>query len=241
MWPRGDEFSSGGAGAGMTGMRKDKLLGLVGFVSFMERQDAELALRESDGVSWGGSIIKTGWGKAMPKPPRAAYSECDSIQRGKLLGVASHPCALRTAMSAAARPGRRRSPSPFRAVGRRRSRSRSRSPRRHRRHREPPEPRARLQRMITDGNGDAVDTKYIDAVAQRIAQHGPSFEQMLRAKEQDNPQFRFLYDENVSLWSAGLQRAQVLTILSAVPGSPVLPHAARPQLRAEAAGRAFPG
>mgnify|MGYP000462816765 FL=1 len=59
----------------MSNMRKDRLAGLTGFVSYMKRDDAQYALKESDGIVWGGSAIKTGWGKAMPKPLRPSYSE----------------------------------------------------------------------------------------------------------------------------------------------------------------------
>lgn len=76
MWPRGEDFSLGGAGAGITGLRNQRSAGLTGFVSFMRREDAEYALKESDGITWGGSLIRTGWGKAMPIPGKAAYSEC---------------------------------------------------------------------------------------------------------------------------------------------------------------------
>lgn len=53
---------------------------LVGFVSYMRREDAEYAIREADGATWGGPgsngpVLRTGWGKAVAIPPRARFRE----------------------------------------------------------------------------------------------------------------------------------------------------------------------
>lgn len=72
MWPRGDDVH-GGAGGGITSLRNTRSAGLTGFVCFMERADAEFACREADGITWGGCILRTSWGKAMPKPPKPFY------------------------------------------------------------------------------------------------------------------------------------------------------------------------
>ncbi|POW01227.1 hypothetical protein PSTT_12617 [Puccinia striiformis] len=69
MWPRSGSDNIGGAGYGMVAMRQSKSGGLNGFVSYMRRSDAERACRELDGFDWGGNILRTGWGKAMPMPP----------------------------------------------------------------------------------------------------------------------------------------------------------------------------
>ncbi|MBW0478071.1 hypothetical protein O181_017786 [Austropuccinia psidii MF-1] len=69
MWPRSGSDNIGGAGYGMVAMRQNKSGGLNGFVSYMRRSDAERACRELDGFDWGGHILRTGWGKAMPMPP----------------------------------------------------------------------------------------------------------------------------------------------------------------------------
>lgn len=50
-----------------------RLLG--GFVAFLRRPDAEKAAKELDGAEWGGSILRTGWGKAVPLPARAIFGE----------------------------------------------------------------------------------------------------------------------------------------------------------------------
>ena len=71
MWPRGD--MSHGPGADMTASRSKKSAGLSGFVSFMKRRDAEIAVREMDGVDWGGSTLRVGWSKAVPIASKAAY------------------------------------------------------------------------------------------------------------------------------------------------------------------------
>ena len=71
MWPRGD--AAQGPGADMTTSRARKSSGLSGFVSFMKRKDAETAVREMDGFSWGGSVLRVGWGKAVPIAAKAAY------------------------------------------------------------------------------------------------------------------------------------------------------------------------
>lgn len=74
MWPRGEE-STGGAGGGITAYRNTKSSGLIGFVCYMKREDAEYAMKEADGISWGGCTLATSWGKAMPRPARAFYGE----------------------------------------------------------------------------------------------------------------------------------------------------------------------
>lgn len=66
MWPRADSVPVGGR----------RLLG--GFVAFLRRPDAEKAAKELDGAEWGGSILRTGWGKAVPLPARPIYGKLES-------------------------------------------------------------------------------------------------------------------------------------------------------------------
>ncbi|KAI0075111.1 hypothetical protein K474DRAFT_1691944 [Panus rudis PR-1116 ss-1] len=77
MWPRGD--ASQGVGAEMTASRRARSTGLSGFVSFMRRKDAELALREYDGFEWGGSVLRVGWSKAVPIAAKPAYVTAKTI------------------------------------------------------------------------------------------------------------------------------------------------------------------
>jgi U2-associated protein SR140 len=71
MWPRTD--ASVGPGADMNASRRNKSSGLSGFVAYMRRKDAETALRELDGFSWAGSLLRVGWSKAVPIPARPMY------------------------------------------------------------------------------------------------------------------------------------------------------------------------
>lgn len=62
MWPRLD-------GPPVPGGRR--ILG--GFVAFLRRGDAETAVKEIGGLDWGGSVLRTGWGKSVPLPSRPIY------------------------------------------------------------------------------------------------------------------------------------------------------------------------
>ena len=72
MWPRTD--IAPGPAPDAIGSRRGKGTGLNGFVSFMNRPDAEEALREFDGFDWGGSVLRVGWSKAVPVAAKALYS-----------------------------------------------------------------------------------------------------------------------------------------------------------------------
>ena len=39
----------------------------------MKRKDAEKAVKELDGLDWGGSVLRVGWSKPVPMPQRALY------------------------------------------------------------------------------------------------------------------------------------------------------------------------
>lgn len=75
MWPRGEEVV-GGAGGGITLLRNTRSAGLTGFVCYMKRDDAELAMKEADGITWGGCMLKCSWGKAMSLPSTAMFGKC---------------------------------------------------------------------------------------------------------------------------------------------------------------------
>lgn len=150
-------------------IRTTRTEGMTGFVSFMTRDDAEAAAKEAESCNWNGSVLRTSWGKPMPLPPRAAFMQKKKV--GK----------------------RRRSPSP-RAEG---ERSKSRSPPLPSRRTggpRSPAPRSLLLRQVDPESEQAL---FVSTVANRVRQLGPRFEEMIREKEKDNPQFAFLQDEHV--------------------------------------------
>ena len=75
MYPRLDEprpnADTSQLGARRVGIRA----GLSGFVAYMKRADAERAIKDFDGLDWGGSVLKVGWSKAVPLPQKAIYGE----------------------------------------------------------------------------------------------------------------------------------------------------------------------
>ncbi|KAJ9109859.1 hypothetical protein QFC19_001838 [Naganishia cerealis] len=52
---------------------------LSGFVAYMKRKDAEVAVKELDGLDWGGCIIRVGWSKMIRLPIRPIYGECTAV------------------------------------------------------------------------------------------------------------------------------------------------------------------
>lgn len=89
MWPRGD--GSSGPGSDMTASRRTRNAGLSGFVSFMKRKDAEVALRELDGFDWGGSVLRVGWSKAVPVAAKPLYG-ARPTRMFSLFTKLTHPC-----------------------------------------------------------------------------------------------------------------------------------------------------
>ncbi|KAF6760131.1 hypothetical protein DFP72DRAFT_883300 [Ephemerocybe angulata] len=186
MWPRGD--GTAGPGADMTQSRRTKSSGLSGFVSYMNRHDAEEALREYDGFDWGGCILRVGWSKAVPIAAKALYQST---------GVRGHNSASRSRSRSPERDGRRslsrdgRPSNPFsrsRSIERDFGRnvrhydsSRSRSPRR--RSQSPP-------RKVLDDD-DITDT-FIRAVAAEVKGHGIAYEKMLKEREKNNSKYGFM-------------------------------------------------
>jgi len=59
MWPRTQE-------------EKDRNRN-CGFVSFMKREHAENALKDTDGKEFMNNIMHVGWSKAVPIPPKPIY------------------------------------------------------------------------------------------------------------------------------------------------------------------------
>lgn len=77
MWPKEEGGVNVSLQANSANIAARKA-GLNGFISFMKRRDAEKALDKCDNSEWGGSILRMGWGKAMPLPPRPAYGRRES-------------------------------------------------------------------------------------------------------------------------------------------------------------------
>ena len=68
MWPRLDSGQlNTTASLGPQGRK------LGGFVAYLRREDAEKAVKEMDGAEWGDSVLRCGWGKAVPIAARALY------------------------------------------------------------------------------------------------------------------------------------------------------------------------
>ncbi|EGG07287.1 uncharacterized protein MELLADRAFT_85661 [Melampsora larici-populina 98AG31] len=107
MWPRSGSDNIGGAGYGMVAMRQTKSGGLNGFVSYMRRSDAERACRELDGFDWGGNILRTGWGKAMPMPP-GHKAQFELPRESRMTSRSPSPKRRRYAKSSPNRDSRRR-------------------------------------------------------------------------------------------------------------------------------------
>lgn len=199
MWPRGDVVA--GPGGDMTSSRRNRNAGLSGFVSFMKRKDAEAALREIDGLDWGGSILRVGWSKAVPMAAKALYvpsraSRSRSRSRG-------HERRGRSKSHSPRRHSRSRSAGRYRSSRRSRSRSLndSRSPRRRRRsysrsgydsrspRRRSPSP---SRRHDSEDEAAAVTDTFIRAVAAEVKGHGSEYEENLREWEKGNPRYSFM-------------------------------------------------
>lgn len=195
MWPRSD--ASLGPGNDLTSSRRSKNTGLSGFVSFMKRKDAEAALREFDGLDWGGSTLRVGWSKAVPIAPRAVYTAPRARSRDRVRSRS-----------------RSRSPSPYRRHPRssrsprrsyRRSRSRSyssggsRSPSRRRSHRgRSDSPYGRPRRREDDDEAEMVTDTFIRTVAAEVRGHDVKYEANLKERERGNPKYGFLNNKHVS-------------------------------------------
>ncbi|EJU04323.1 hypothetical protein DACRYDRAFT_105385 [Dacryopinax primogenitus] len=69
MWPRHEDPPS--VLGVPTGPRRQN--SLSGFVCFMKRRDAEVAVSDLDGAEWNGSTLRVGWSKAVSVPSRAMF------------------------------------------------------------------------------------------------------------------------------------------------------------------------
>ncbi|CDZ98296.1 Predicted splicing regulator, contains RRM, SWAP and RPR domains [Phaffia rhodozyma] len=181
MWPRYDEPPPGVDASTLQGRRVGSKAGLTGFVAYMKRQDAEKAVKELDGLDWGGSVLRVGWSKAMPLPARAIYD------------ITSH--SRRHSRS----PSRSRSPSPSTSHHPSSKRRRSRSPSYSRSPSRSPVAKRPVRLNPSSAASFALDPDkehFIRTVADKVLSVGKAFEDMLRSKEAVNPRFDFLRNEH---------------------------------------------
>ncbi|KAF8650446.1 hypothetical protein AX16_005249 [Volvariella volvacea WC 439] len=211
MWPRTDNTL--GPGADMTASRRSKNAGLSGFVSFMKRKDAEVALRELDGFEWGGSVLRVGWSKAIPlaAKPMFVSDEHKSRRRSRSISTESRSRSRSRSHSRDRKRSHSRSPkrskyhrsrSRSRSWDRRRSPSRSpdayhsynRSRRYNSHSRSPRQRRSRSRDRPTEEEG--VTDTFIRAVAAEVKSQDAKYEDKLREREQGNPKYAFMVHRN---------------------------------------------
>ncbi|KIM91881.1 hypothetical protein PILCRDRAFT_94104 [Piloderma croceum F 1598] len=200
MWPRSD--ATVGPGADMTASRRNKSAGLSGFVSFMKRKDAEVALRELDGFDWGGSVLRVGWSKAVPMAAKPLYT---AGTRSRDRDRRSHTRSLSPyrRRSRSRSPDRRHRPyrrSPSRSRSRSYSPSPSRSHQRQYRHRSDSRSRydsdRRRRRSDSRSRTELVTDMFIRTVAAEVRGHGAEYEASLKERERHNPKFGFLINKH---------------------------------------------
>ncbi|CAL1707281.1 unnamed protein product [Somion occarium] len=208
MWPRSD--ASQGVGAEMTASRRAKSTGLSGFVSFMKRKDAERALREFDGLDWGGSVLRVGWSKAVPIAAKPMYvsNKPFSPSRSRSKSPHHHRSRSRDRHHSSSRSRSRSRERGHRSSRRSRSRSYSRSPspsrsRRRRSHSrgrryDSRSPRHRRSRSPYDrpDEEDQVTDQFLRTVAAEVRGHDTEYEETLREREKSNPKYAFLHREH---------------------------------------------
>jgi U2-associated protein SR140 len=200
--------------AGPNGTRRPKS-GLTGFVAYMKRADAEVAVKELDGLEWGGCAIRVGWSKMIRIPARPLYGESlrgGTVGMSLMLGSVVLP-ATRDERDRSPKRRRSRSRTPPRRDHHTRSRhtsrsassdswsssSRSRSPRRKKSRHD-----IVLDKMLRTMGRET--EKFIAAVAEKVKSHGKEFEDVLREREGKNEKFAFL--RNVDVGHASRHRTR---------------------------------
>ena len=197
-------------GGTMSGSRWVKA-GLQGFVAFMKRKDAETAVKDLDGMDWGGSVLRVGWSKPVTVPARAIYDLGNGAGAESSSRRRERERSYSISRSPSPPPRRRaralsRSPSPSRSASS--SRDERSPPRRNRRDsrsyssssRSPsptPPPKKKTARERWLDKIPPEQAKFIKAVAVRVKDHGKGFEEVLREREKENPKFLFLFNSDV--------------------------------------------
>lgn len=168
-------------------MRRTKTF-LTGFVCFMNRVDADRAIKEYDGYEWDRSMLRVSWSKAVPIPRRAIY--------GGFFAPSPRPV-LTSDLP--------REPSRHDAPGNR-HRSRSRSPPAKRRRSASPHASAAATRKLWLDRVSDDDVAFIRDVAERILRLGRGFESTLREQQQENPKFKFMFNRDVRPFETSTRR-----------------------------------
>ncbi|KAJ3311004.1 hypothetical protein HDU76_003229 [Blyttiomyces sp. JEL0837] len=166
-----------------------------GFVSFMKRSDAAIAVKELDGKDLKGYVMRVGWGKAVPIPSQPIYvldpdarpppsglpfnaqipSQSGAGQKGSLklivhCGVDLKQEYLGLLAFAAIPPPGASSSRPTQA---------------------PPRPEVRV---VKPENAEVL--MLIHRTIERVIHHGPMFEALLMDREGTNPLFTFLFQND---------------------------------------------
>ena len=175
-------------------------INLMGFVSYMKRRDAETAVREMDGLQWGGKRLQVGFSsRPVPIPSRALYGMLEDWSKAE-----------RTEYNprAGGRP-RSRSRSPVDRGSRDNRRSRSRNGTRSPRTTRPmsdsrslsgsrsPSPRRNAIAKWLD-SVPAEESRFIRDNALDVRERGKSYEVSLRERERSNPRYAFLFNEKLA-------------------------------------------
>jgi U2-associated protein SR140 len=171
--------------------------GLTGFVAYMKRPAAEKAVAELDGLNWGGSVIHVAFGNPVRVPARPIYGQYDiyrkySWAKQSDLGNESR----KRSRSPSPKRNQRRDDRPSYADTKITSRNRSRSRSGTRSSSPPPRQSAAKDRWLAKIPADEED--FVRSVARTVKDHGERYEENLKANQRSNPQYAFLFDDNVS-------------------------------------------
>ncbi|KAG9289214.1 hypothetical protein G9A89_022524 [Geosiphon pyriformis] len=156
MWPRTQE-------------EKDRNRN-CGFVSFMDRESAAQALKNMDGKELLGYIMRVGWGKAVPIPPKPIYVLTENT-RPPPSGMPFN------AQLVHPKPGYSSVPPPGAGGAAHVSKG----------------PRLEIQVAKPD---DPQIAKIIHRMVERVVKYGPPFEAIIMDREWNNPQFNFLFQND---------------------------------------------
>ncbi|CAK9786839.1 unnamed protein product [Cutaneotrichosporon oleaginosum] len=149
--------------------------GLTGFVAFMARKDAAGALARFDGYSLNGNRLRVTWAKPVQLPRHPAYGELNQAN--------ARAPRLDSSGSRDGRSGRS-------------SRGRSQSPAGE----QQTAITADFKRQHWVDQVSADELKFVEEVSKRIRDIGPGLLDTLKDREQDNPKFQFLFDQESAVY-----------------------------------------